>query len=102
MRLKLLAIALLALTGCQHQEDTGVAAARMEMQDDATCRGKPNYNQCRANLMSYRQQAVVEEQQRQARSDAQSAALIAAGQSLQNIGRTNDVNVNVNCTFGCR
>lgn len=96
-------LSVLLLAGCQTTEDTGVAAARMERQDDMACKGRPDYQQCRRNLMAYRQQAVVEEQQRQARSDAQDAALMAAAQSLQSIGRPpQEVNVTVTCSFGRR
>jgi hypothetical protein len=73
----------------------------MEMQDDAACKGRPDYQQCRKNLFAYRQQALIEEQQRKARSDAVADSLIAAGRALQSID-TPPVNVNVTCTFGCR
>jgi hypothetical protein len=92
--------ALLALTGCNTREDTGVVAARMEAQDDAACKGRQDYNQCRSNLMGYRQQALAEQRQRQARSDAAADSLIAAGQAMQSIGNP-PTNVNVTC-FGCR
>ncbi|PDT86693.1 hypothetical protein CO669_28785 [Bradyrhizobium sp. Y36] len=47
-------------SGCVGNEDSGVRAARMEQQDDASCRqlsagkGAQAYQQCRENLMSYR------------------------------------------------
>jgi hypothetical protein len=47
----------------------------MEMQDDAACKGRPDYQQCRKNLFAYRQQALIEEQQRKARSDGWLTAL---------------------------
>jgi hypothetical protein len=93
----------LALAGCQ-TEDTGVRAAKMEMQDDAACKGRPDYTQCWKNLFAYRQQAVIEENQRQARMDRVADGLAEAGRSLQNINPPPPppVNVNVTCTFGCR
>jgi hypothetical protein len=57
----------------------------MEMQDDAACKGRPDYTQCRKNLFAYRQQAVIDENQRQARIDRVADGLAAAGQALQNI-----------------
>jgi hypothetical protein len=100
MRAMLVLFGALALAGCQ-TEDTGARAAKMEMQDDATCKGRPDYQQCRKNLFAYRQQAVIEEQQRQARVSAVADGLAAAGRSLQSIDNP-PVNVNVTCTFGCR
>ena len=93
-------IGALALAGCQTQ-DTGAVAARMEMQDDAACKGRPDYQQCRKNLFAYRQQAVIEEQQRQARVNAVADGLAAAGRAMQSIDNTpQNVNVNVTCNFG--
>ncbi len=91
----------LALVGCQAREDIGAQAARMEMQDDATCKGRQDYQQCRKNLMAYRQQVAVEEGQRQARLNAAADGLIAAGRAMQSI-EPQTVNVNVTCSFGCR
>ncbi|MET4390860.1 hypothetical protein ABIB73_006646 [Bradyrhizobium sp. F1.4.3] len=99
----------LMLVGCVTQEDAGVRAAKMEAQDDASCRqlstgkGADAYTQCRKNLLYYRQQAVVEEQQAQAKRERVSDALMAASRSLQSINPPpQEVNVNVTCTFGCR
>lgn len=99
----------LMLAGCMAQEDAGVRAAKMEAQDDASCKqlstgkGADAYTQCRKNLLYYRQQAMVEEQQRQARNDAAADSLAAAGRAMQSIGNPpQSVNVNVTCTFGCR
>jgi hypothetical protein len=55
MRSALMLFGALALAGCQ-TEDAGVRAAKMEMQDDAACKGRPDYTQCRKNLFAYRQQ----------------------------------------------
>jgi hypothetical protein len=81
----------------------------MERQDDATCqqqasgKGAETYQECRRSLMAYRQQALVQDQQRQARADAAANSLIAAGQALQNINPPpQQMNVNVTCSFGCR
>ena len=87
MRLALL-LSLLLLTGCA-TEDPGVAAARMEAQDDASCRnlsvgkGAEAYPQCRQNLIGYRQQA-----QAQARADsaARSQAIAKFGEVLSATG----------------
>ncbi|QHO73084.1 hypothetical protein ACH79_10970 [Bradyrhizobium sp. CCBAU 051011] len=93
MRALMLVLCLVSLSGCMEREDAGVRAAKMEAQDDASCRGlsagkgADAYQQCRRNLLYYRQQAQVEEAQRQARSDAAADGLIAAGRSLQSIGR---------------
>lgn len=99
----------LMLAGCMAQEDAGVRAAKMEAQDDASCRnlsagkGPEAYTQCRKNLLYYRQQALVQEQQEQARRDAAADALIAAGKAMQSIDNPpQNVNVNVTCTLGCR
>ena len=93
---------LVVLSGCQGSEDTGARAARMEMQDDAACKGRPDYQQCRKNLFAYRQQALVEEQQRQARINAAAEGLAAAGRAMQSIDNPpQQVNMNVTC-FGCR
>ena len=85
MRGAVLLVAAVVLAGCQGSEDTGARAARMEMQDDAACKGRPDYQQCRKNLFAYRQQALIEEQQRKARSDAVADSLIAAGRALQSM-----------------
>ena len=69
-------------------------AAKMEMQDDATCKGRPDYNQCRSNLIMYRQQALAEEQQNAAKAAALADGLAAAGRAMQAINRPQDVNVN--------
>jgi len=105
----LLILPVLLLAGCMTQEDAGVRAAKMEAQDDASCRqlsegkGADAYTQCRKNLLYYRQQAQIEEQQRQARADAAAAHLAAAGRALQSIdNQPQNVNVTVTCTFGCR
>jgi hypothetical protein len=92
---------MIILTGCQGSEDTGARAARMEMQDDAACKGRPDYQQCRKNLFAYRQQALIEDQQQQARVQAAADGLAAAGRAMQSIDNP-PVNVNVTCTFGCR
>ena len=103
--------ALLALTlgGCVTHEDAGVAAARMERQDDATCqqqttgKGTETYQDCRRSLMAYRQQTLVQQQQEQARRDAVADSLAAAGRAMQSIDQPpQQMNVNVTCTFGCR
>jgi hypothetical protein len=99
MRVACVLIAL-TLAGCQTQ-DTGAVAAKMEMQDDAACKGRPDYQQCRRNLFAYRQQAVVEENQRQARVNAAADGLAAAGRALQSIDNPpQNVNVNLTCNFG--
>lgn len=91
MRFALMSL-LLLLTGCV-TEDAGVVAARMEAQDDASCRnlsaGKSadTYQQCRQNLIGYRQQA-------QADGAARAEALANFGQALSAAGdamRTNRV-----------
>lgn len=94
--------ALLALAGCTTSEDTGAVAARMEAQDDASCKGRQDYQQCRRNLQGYRQQALAEQREKRARSEAAGDALIAAGRSMQSIdpGPPQNVNVNVTCNFG--
>lgn len=100
-RLILIALGSLALAGCQTTADTGKAAARMEMQDDAACRGHAHYAQCRSNLIGYRQLALAEEQQRQAESARQGAALARMGAALQSINPpTQHVDVTVSCSFG--
>jgi hypothetical protein len=99
---------LVVLTGCVGSEDSGVRAARMEQQDDASCRqlsvgkGAQAYQQCRQNLFSYRQQALIEDQQRQAKLQAAADGLAAAGRAMQSIDNPpQQVNMNVTC-FGCR
>lgn len=81
----------LTLAGCM--EDTGVQAARMEAQDDAACRkiladrpavGPNDYQQCRQNLVAYRQR--IEAQQAAAVS-GMGTAMQNAGAALQGIGR---------------
>jgi len=96
----------LTLAGCVTQEDAGVRAAKMEAQDDASCRqlsagrGADAYTQCRRNLIGYRQQAVAEDEQKRARV---SEALEGMSRSLQSINPPpQEVNVNVTCRFGCR
>ena len=77
-------MSLLLLTGCV-TEDAGVTAARMEAQDDASCRslvagkGADTYQQCRQNLIGYRQQA-------QADSAARARALYQFGEAMQDAG----------------
>jgi hypothetical protein len=95
------------LTGCMGREDAGVVAARMEAQDDASChnlsqgKGADAYAQCRKNLLYYRQQAQVEEAQRQARINAAADGLAAAGRAMQSIDNPpQNVNVNVTCNYG--
>ncbi len=93
----------LILAGCNTAEDTGAVAARMEAQDDAACKGRQDYTQCRRNLMAYRQQAIIERQEKQARLDAAADSLAAAARAMQSINPpTQDVNVRVSCTYGCR
>lgn len=106
MRLVFMAAGLMALCGCVSSEDAGIRAAKMEAQDDASCRqlsagkGADAYTQCRKNLLYYRQQASIEEQQRQARI---AEGLEGMSRSLKSINPSSqDVNVNVTCTFGCR
>jgi hypothetical protein len=101
-----LAAGLVLLSGCVGSEDSGIRAAKMEAQDDASCRqlsagkGADAYTQCRRNLIYYRQQANAEEQQRQARI---AEGLEGMSRSLQSINPPpQNVNVNVTCTFGCR
>jgi len=101
MRSALILFGALALAGCQ-TEDAGVRAAKMEMQDDAACKGRPDYTQCRKNLFSYRQQVSIEDQQRRQRLIAAANGFQAAAQSMQSISPPPPVNVNVTCTFGCR
>ena len=89
----------LALAGCMQTQDPGVQAARMEAQDHATCQGRSDYQQCRQNLMGYRQQALAEEGMKQQRRRDVGAAFQAAGAAMQaNEPRT--VNVNVSCSYG--
>jgi hypothetical protein len=70
---------LLLLAGCV-TEDPGVAAAR-EAQDDASCRtlsagkGESAYQQCRQNVIGYRQQVRAE-----------NARLQSAARMLQSAG----------------
>lgn len=101
-----LSIALaLMLAGCMAQEDAGVRAAKMEAQDDASCRqlstgkGADAYTQCRKNLLYYRQQANLEEQQKRARV---SEALEGMSRSMQSINanQPQNVNVTVTCMYG--
>ena len=72
MRIALLALPLLLLTACV-TEDPGVAAARMEAQDDAACvklsagKSADAYQQCRQNLIGYRQQAQAQAEAENAR-----------------------------------
>ena len=81
---------LVVLAGCA-REDSGAAAARMEMQDDAACRqitagkGETSYTQCRRNIFAYRQQAQVEEAQQHERLRDFGDSLQQAGAALQNI-----------------
>ena len=97
----------LLVAACNTTEDTGAMAARMEQQDDTACerqaagKGTAAYQQCRKNLFAYRQQALVEQQQAQARREAVADGLAAAGRAMQSID-PQPVNVNVTCTFGCR
>jgi hypothetical protein len=93
-------VVLTLLTGCVGSEDTGAVAARMEHQDDAACRGRQDYQQCRQNLMGYRRQALAEDQARQAKVNAAADGLAAAGRAMQAIDPPT-TNVNVTC-FGCR
>jgi hypothetical protein len=93
-------IATLALAGCVGSEDTGAVAVRMEQQDDATCKGRKDYQQCRQNLLGYRRQALAEDQARQAKVNAAADGLAAAGRAMQSID-PQTTNVNVTC-FGCR
>jgi len=95
------AMGALALAGCQ-TEDAGVRAAKMEMQDDAACKGRPDYSQCRKNLFAYRQQAMLEDEQRRARMHQVGESLRAASQAMRDASPPPPVNVNVTCTFGCR
>lgn len=108
MRLVVLA-GLIMLCGCVANEDAGVRAAKMEAQDDASCRqlsagkGTEAYTQCRKNLLYYRQQAAVEDQQKAERSRRVSEGLMEMSRSLQSINPPpQEVNVNVTCAFGCR
>ena len=79
---------LLLLTSCV-TEDAGVAAARMEAQDDASCRslvagkGADTYQQCRQNLIGYRQQAAADQA---ARTQARALALQQFGEAMQATG----------------
>jgi hypothetical protein len=90
MRLLLCVLILTAVTGCV-SEDSGVVAARMEAQDDASCRqlatgkGEAGYAQCRQNLMAYRQQAQIERAQSEERAERIGRALQNAGAALQSI-----------------
>ncbi|MET4312847.1 hypothetical protein [Bradyrhizobium sp. RT4b] len=108
MRLVVLA-GLMMLCGCVANEDAGVRAAKMEAQDDASCRqlsagkGADAYMQCRKNLLYYRQQAALQDQQAAERSRRVSEGLMEMSRSLQSINPPpQEVNVNVTCTFGCR
>jgi hypothetical protein len=82
--MRIAVLLLLLLAGCV-TEDAGVAAARMEAQDDASCRslsvgkGESAYQQCRQNLIGYRQQA-------QSDNAARAQALANFGQALSNAG----------------
>jgi hypothetical protein len=94
----------LTLAGCVTQEDAGVRAAKMEAQDDASCRqlsagkGADAYTLCRKNLLYYRQQAVVEEDQKRARV---SEALEGMSRSMRSIDNPpQNVNVTVTCAYG--
>ncbi|MGY4500405.1 hypothetical protein ACVWYH_004336 [Bradyrhizobium sp. GM24.11] len=109
MRIVVLAVGLVVLSGCVSTEDAGVRAAKMEAQDDISCRqlsagkGADAYTQCRKNLLYYRQQAAVEDQQKAERSRRVSEGLMEMSRSLQSINPPpQEVNVNVTCTFGCR
>lgn len=89
---------LLLIGGCQTAQDAGEMAAKMEAQDDAACKGRQDYQQCRRNLMMHRQQAVVQEQ---ARRDEVADALLAASRSMQSLGnQPQNVNVTVTCAYG--
>jgi hypothetical protein len=87
MRIAFLTL-LLLLTACV-TEDPGVAAARMEAQDDASClklsagKSADAYQQCRQNLIGYRQQARA---QAQADSAARAQALANFGEALSATG----------------
>ena len=89
-RLVLVMLTGLSLAACRG-EDSGVVAAKMEAQDDASCRtlsagkGAAAYQQCRANLMGYRQQAMAEKQAHNAEMDRRAEGLQAAGAALQAI-----------------
>jgi hypothetical protein len=73
----------------------------MEMQDDAACKGRQDYQQCRKNLMAYRQQAAIQDAQQAARVQAAADGLAAAGRAMQSIDPpTQNVNVNMTCNFG--
>lgn len=88
-------LSLLVLCAC-NSESPGVVAARMEAQDDASCRSlvaqrgtardPQAYPQCRQNLVSYRQLAMQEQAQQEASRQNAGDALIAAGRALCGIG----------------
>ena len=86
MRLALML--LLLLTGCV-TEDAGVVAARMEAQDDASCRnllagkGADTYQQCRQNLIGYRQQVQADRAARARALANFGHALSAAGDAMR-------------------
>lgn len=86
----------LALAGCMQTQDPGVQAARMEAQDDATCKGRQDYQQCRQNLIGYRQQVVDQDNLRRQRI---ANAFQGAGAAMQSI-EPRTVNVNVSCSYG--
>ena len=91
-------LCLLPLTACiTAREDPGVVAAKLEAQDDASCRklmvdrrtptDPQAYGQCRQNLLVYRQEAAAQEARQDAQRDRFGAALQEAGAALGNIGR---------------
>lgn len=88
--------AAIMLAGCQ-TEDAGVRAARMEAQDDAACKTRQDYQLCRNNLMVYRRQAMLEDEQQRARVKQFGQALQETGRAMQG---TQNVNVTVSCTYG--
>jgi hypothetical protein len=94
MRLALIPL-LLLLAGCV-TEDPGAAAARMEAQDDASCqrlaagKGAGAYQQCRQNLIGYRQQARADNAERARALSEFGEALQGAGAAMRSISHSRD------------
>lgn len=79
------------LSGCA-RESVAERAAKMEMDDDASCqrlsasKGAQAYNQCRANLLVYRREVAEEDAAHQRRAQAIGDGLKGAGAALCGIG----------------
>lgn len=98
MKPLILVALVLSLAGCVARDDAGVRAAKLEAQDDATCKGRADYATCRQSLLAYRQQIAMDDR---ARAAAAEASLQRAAASLRAIDPpTQNVNVTLTCAYG--